>query len=165
MRAAIARGLEGVVLTETRTSQIDGDAGELVIGGFSVEELSARARFEEVVFLLWHDRLPRRAELGARAGDGGLYADALRVEEVTLRVLEELRQGRRIQTNVEFYTALLLHGLGLGTPLFTPTFAAGRISGWTAHALEQARENRLIRPRVAYAGERARRWVPADARL
>jgi citrate synthase len=66
---------------------------------------------------------------------------------------------------VEFYTALVLHGIGLGPELFTPTFAVARVGGWTAHALEQARENRLIRPRVAYAGERGRRWIPPEARL
>jgi citrate synthase len=393
MSHTIARGLEGVVLTETRTSQIDGDAGELVIGGFPVCELAPRARFEEAVWLLWHDRLPSAAELAsfegrlaaertlpeptlallaefarrrldpmdalragvaslslcdgapgadtsaqaevaraislvartpvlaaayfrllhgeaplpsradlgnaanylwlldgrepdadrvralstylvtvidhgmnastfttrvitstrsdlisavtgaigalkgpahggapgpaldmvfeiraraaasgrplaveaerfvreallagermmgfghrvyrvrdpradvladvaerlfATSGDARLYADALTVEVATLRVLEEWKPGRRIQTNVEFYTALVLHGIGLPTELFTPTFAVARVGGWTAHGLEQARENRLIRPRVAYTGERERRWVPAEARL
>src|SRR2546427_14817 len=59
---------------------------------------------------------------------------------------------RRIETNVEFYTALLLHGLGLPSELFTPTFAVGRVIGWSAHCLEQIRDGRLIRPQSAYIG-------------
>jgi citrate synthase len=65
---------------------------------------------------------------------------------------------------VEFYTALLLHGLGLEVPLFTPTFAISRVSGWIAHALEQQRANRIIRPQSEYVGPRDRRWVPLAER-
>ncbi|HVO27738.1 MAG TPA: citrate/2-methylcitrate synthase [Candidatus Margulisiibacteriota bacterium] len=88
--------------------------------------------------------------------DARLYADARCVEEVVLRVLHELKPGRRLETNVEFYTALLLHGIGFESELFTPTFAIARAGGWTAHVLEQAAEDRLIRPAAAYVGERDR---------
>ncbi len=64
----------------------------------------------------------------------------------------ELKPDRRLDTNVEFYTALLLHGLGLPSELFTPTFAVGRVLGWAAHCLEQLRDGRLIRPQSAYIG-------------
>jgi citrate synthase len=94
-----------------------------------------------------------------RAGDMSLYTLARSVEATALRLLEEYKPGRRIQTNVEFYTALLLHGLGLDVPLFTPTFAVGRVSGWIAHAMEQQRANRLIRPQSEYSGPRDRRWM------
>src|SRR5690349_7058730 len=93
-----------------------------------------------------------------RAGDMRLYELAREVEAVALRLLEEHKPGRKLQTNVEFYTALLLHGLGLEVPLFTPTFAISRVSGWIAHALEQREANRLIRPRSEYVGPRDRRW-------
>src|SRR5262249_14810877 len=69
-----------------------------------------------------------------RGGDMSLYTLARAVEADALRLLEEYKPGRRLQTNVEFYTALLLHGLGLEVPLFTPTFAISRVSGWIAHA-------------------------------
>ena len=65
---------------------------------------------------------------------------------------------------MEFYTALLLHGLGLEVPLFTPTFAISRVSGWIAHALEQQRANRIIRPQSEYVGPLDRRWVPLAER-
>jgi citrate synthase len=100
-----------------------------------------------------------------RGGDMSLYTLAREVEAVALRLLEEYKPGRRLQTNVEFYTALLLHGLGLDVPLFTPTFAIGRVSGWIAHAFEQRRANRIIRPQSEYVGPRDRRWVPLEERV
>jgi citrate synthase len=102
--------------------------------------------------------------LFTRGGDLALYTLARSVEATALRLLEEHKPGRRLQTNVEFYTALLLHGLGLEVPLFTPTFAISRVSGWIAHALEQRATNRIIRPQSQYAGPRGRRWVPAEER-
>ena len=106
------------------------------------------------------DVLAEAAErLFTRAGDMSLYRLARAVEADALRLLEEYKPGRRLQTNVEFYTALLLHGLGLPAALFTPTFAISRTSGWIAHALEQRRANRIIRPQSEYVGPRHRRWV------
>lgn len=102
--------------------------------------------------------------LFTRGGDTALYRLARDVETVALRLLEEYKPGRRLQTNVEFYTALLLHGLGLDVPLFTPTFAIGRAGGWIAHALEQRAANRLIRPSSAYVGPRGLTWVPVEQR-
>jgi citrate synthase len=99
-----------------------------------------------------------------RAGDMSLYRLARAVEQTALQLLEEYKPGRRLQTNVEFYTALLLHGLDLDVELFTPTFAISRVSGWIAHALEQQRANRIIRPQSVYSGPRHRNWVPLSQR-
>jgi citrate synthase len=116
-------------------------------------------------------RDPRADVLAAAAkrlystdGDGELYDLALAVEETALRLLDEFKPGRNLQTNVEFYTALLLHGLGLTTDLFTPTFAVGRVAGWTAHCFEQRASDRLIRPQSAYVGPRDRHWTPIAER-
>jgi citrate synthase len=110
------------------------------------------------------DVLATAAErLFTRAGDMLLYRLARAVEGEALRLLEEYKPGRRLQTNVEFYTALLLHGLGFDPELFTPTFAISRVSGWIAHALEQRHGNRIIRPQSEYVGPR-RTWVPLDER-
>src|SRR5215212_8655374 len=97
-------------------------------------------------------------------GDRELYDLALGVEQTALRLLEEHKPGRNLQTNVEFYTALLLHGLGLPTELFTPTFAIGRVVGWTAHCFEQRALDRLIRPQSLYVGSKDGRWVPPEER-
>ena len=120
---------------------------------------------------IYRTRDPRADVLAAAAerlyttdGDRELYALALDVERTALRLLAEHRPGRNLQTNVEFYTALLLHGLGLPTELFTPTFAAGRVAGWTAHCFEQRALDRLIRPQSEYVGEKDRSWVPLEER-
>jgi len=111
------------------------------------------------------DVLAAAAErLFTRAGDMALYRLAREVELTAIRLLEEYKPGRRLQTNVEFYTALLLHGLGLEVPLFTPTFAIGRVSGWIGHAIEQRETNRLIRPSSEYIGPRDLRWTPLAER-
>ena len=111
------------------------------------------------------DVLAAAAErLYATDGDEEFYKLALEVEKVALRLLAEHKPGRNLKTNVEFYTALLLHGLGLPTQLFSPTFAVGRVVGWTAHCLEQRAVDRLIRPQSAYVGAVDRRWVPLEQR-
>jgi citrate synthase len=103
--------------------------------------------------------------LYATDGDRDLYELVLEVEKTALGLLAEYRPDRNLQTNVEFYTALLLHGLGLPPQLFTPTFAASRVAGWTAHCFEQKALDRLIRPQSAYVGPRgSRRWVPLEER-
>jgi citrate synthase len=111
------------------------------------------------------DVLAAAAErLYTRAGDMALYRLARSVEATALRLLEEYKPGRRLQTNVEFYTALVLHGLDLDVPLFTPTFAMSRVSGWIAHAFEQRAANRLIRPQSEYIGPRDRHWIAIEDR-
>lgn len=92
-------------------------------------------------------------------GDMPLYDLARHVEQSAVCLLNEYKPGRNLQTNVEFYTALLLHGLDLPTTLFSPTFAIGRVAGWIAHCLEQLATGRLIRPKAAYVGETGREWV------
>ena len=99
------------------------------------------------------DVLGQAAERFFSSGvDRSVYDLARQVEATALRLLRDHKPDRRLDTNVEFYTALLLHGLGLATELFTPTFAVGRVLGWSAHCLEQLREGRLIRPQSAYIG-------------
>lgn len=77
---------------------------------------------------------------------------AIRVEDVALRVLAERHPERALKTNVEFYAAAVLQGIGLTPDLFPAAFALGRHAGWTAHVIEQAAANRLIRPDARYVG-------------
>lgn len=90
------------------------------------------------------------AELGPR--DPARTALAEAVERAARDALAERHPDRRLDTNVEFYTALLLEAVGVDRPLFTPMFAVGRVLGWTAHVLEQRATGRLIRPRARYVG-------------
>jgi citrate synthase len=103
-------------------------------------------------------------EMFAAEGDMALYDLAKSVEATALKLLEEYKPGRNLKTNVEFFTALLLHGIGLEIPLFTPTFAAGRVAGWIAHCLEQQRTGRLIRPDSIYVGPTGLNWEPVESR-
>jgi citrate synthase len=77
---------------------------------------------------------------------------AIAVEDVALRVLAERHPERPLRTNVEYYAAPVLMGVGLSPDLFPATFALARHAGWTAHILEQAAANRLIRPDARYVG-------------
>jgi citrate synthase len=99
---------------------------------------------------------PRAAALRSVAeGLAGVAAwldKAVAVEEIALRILAELKPDYPIKTNVEYYAAAVLQGVGLPPNLFPATFALARHAGWTAHALEQAEANVLIRPDVRYVG-------------
>lgn len=97
-------------------------------------------------------------QLYASGDDPQLYALTRHVERVAVDLLAEYKPGRRLEANVELYTALLLHGLGLPNDLFTPVFAMGRAVGWIAHCHEQRTEGRLIRPRLRYTGAADGRW-------
>ncbi len=77
---------------------------------------------------------------------------AIKVEDVALKVLEEKYPDRPLKTNVEFYAAAVLQGVGLTPDLFPATFALARHAGWTAHVIEQASANRLIRPDARFVG-------------
>ncbi len=94
-----------------------------------------------------------------RAGDRSLYDLARSVEQTALKLLEEFKPGRHLETNVEFYTALVLHGIGLKSEMFSAVFAVGRMGGWVAHVFEQMKHNRLIRPKSEYDGPMGRTWV------
>ena len=146
-----------------------GEAGRAE--GYLREKIEGGERLMGFGHRVYKVRDPRADVLAAAAerlyeteGDRALYDLALSVEQVALRLLEEYKPGRNLQTNVEFYTALLLHGLGFPTRLFTPTFAVGRIGGWTAHCFEQREQDRLIRPQSEYSGDKNRSWVPPGER-
>ena len=97
-------------------------------------------------------------ELGRRTGHMELYEKSSRVE----RAMHELKG---LNANVDFYSASTYYSLGIPVDLFTPIFAVSRMSGWTAHILEQYSNNRLIRPRAEYEGvPNGREWVPIEAR-
>ncbi len=97
-------------------------------------------------------------ELGKRTGNEQLYEKSTKVEQT-------VKQEKNLNANVDFYSASAYYSLGIPIDLFTPIFAVSRISGWTAHILEQYRHNRLIRPRADYTGAAdGQRWVPLEKR-
>lgn len=92
------------------------------------------------------------------------YALATRIEDVALKILHEEHPERPQSVNVEFYSAGVLQAIGLPREFFTPTFACARVAGWSAHVLEQAAHNRIIRPQSEYIGPEPRKPVPLAER-
>ena len=92
---------------------------------------------------------------------GGEKMDLARhIEATAVKVLDELKPGRRLYTNVEFYAGIVMDRCGIPRELFTPTFASSRMIGWCTHVLEQAADNRLIRPSAQYVGPPPAQPVP-----
>jgi citrate synthase len=81
-----------------------------------------------------------------------LFDLARSAEQTIVKVLDEVKPGRNLRTNVEFFTALVLQALGLEPRSFVATFACGRVAGWCAHVIEQHAEDHLIRPQSDYVG-------------
>jgi len=107
--------------------------------------------------------LRRYAEqLGRHVGDTNWYEISRVVEKVMFDYAQ--REGKKLYPNVDFYSASVYHCMGIPTELFTPIFAMSRITGWTAHILEQWANNRLIRPRAEYTGPALRSYTPIDRR-
>ncbi len=93
---------------------------------------------------------------------GGDVVDrAVEIEQRMLRLLREWKPGAVIVTNVEFYAAVVLHLAGIPQDMFTATFTTSRIVGWSAHILEQARDNKIIRPTARYVGVEPPKPVPS----
>jgi citrate synthase len=99
---------------------------------------------------------------GIAQGFGGPLVDfAVEVERRVESILAELKPGRELHTNVEFYAGVVMELCGLPREMFTPTFAAARVVGWSANILEQAQDSKIIRPGARYVGKRAPVPVPA----
>jgi citrate synthase len=97
-------------------------------------------------------------ELGEKAGNTKWFEMSERIEAL-------VRGEKKLYANVDFYSASTYYTMGIATELYTPIFAVSRISGWTAHILEQYANNRLIRPRADYIGPTyPQAWVPLDQR-
>jgi citrate synthase len=116
------------------------------------------------VYKTYDPRAEILREMARRASTPEFFALAQKTEEVALEEIHRRKPDERIWTNVEFYSAAVLHSVGLPGDLFTPTFGVARVAGWTAHVLEQVSNNRLIRPAVQYTGPRGKTWTPIEQR-
>lgn len=97
----------------------------------------------------------------AQGFGGDRVAFAVQVEERVQHLLTELKPGRELHTNVEFYAGVVMELCALPREMFTPTFAAARVVGWTAHVLEQAADGKILRPSSRYVGPAAPAPLPA----
>ena len=106
----------------------------------------------------------RKPHLKKMAQKLWLERDDTALFEVAEEIEKQVKARKPIITNVDFYSAPLLYGLDIPTDLFTPLFAMSRVAGWTAHVLEQYKNNRLIRPRARYVGPIDRTFRPIEQR-
>ncbi|HXZ80206.1 MAG TPA: citrate synthase [Terriglobales bacterium] len=101
---------------------------------------------------VYHTEDPRATHLRRMSQDLGKSAGETKWFEFSYKIEEFIRSDKKLNANVDFYSASTYHTLGIDLDLFTPIFAVSRISGWTAHVIEQLDDNRLIRPRAEYGG-------------
>lgn len=108
---------------------------------------------------------PRATHLRQMSRDLGYSSGQAKWFEASRKIEQYINQEKKLNANVDFYSASTYHTLGIDIDLFTPIFAVSRISGWTAHVMEQLGDNRLIRPRAEYVGPAyPNRYVPIEKR-
>jgi len=103
-------------------------------------------------------------DMARTASDPDFFQLSKKTEERALFMLNERKPGRRLYTNVEFYSAAVLAAVGLPGDMFTPTFAVARSVGWSSHVLVQTANNRLIRPQSQFIGRTDKTYTPIDER-
>ena len=114
---------------------------------------------------VYHTEDPRATHLRAMSRDLGKSSGQSRWYEMSEKIEQFVKAEKKLNANVDFYSASTYHILGIDEDLFTPIFAVSRISGWAAHVIEQLDDNRLIRPRAEYLGpEYPNRYVPIEQR-
>jgi len=114
---------------------------------------------------VYHTEDPRATHLRKMSHDLGQSSGQAKWFEFSRKIEEFVKADKRLNANVDFYSASTYHTLGIDVDLFTPVFAVSRVSGWTAHVVEQLADNRLIRPRADYIGPTyPQHWIPMDQR-
>jgi citrate synthase len=133
------------------------------IDGWIREQVLAGGRIMGFGHPVYRTEDPRSRMLrGIAQGFGGPLVDfAVEVERQVEAILAELKPGRELHTNVEFYAGVVMELCGLPREMFTPTFCAARVVGWSANILEQAEDSKIIRPAARYAGTPPPQPVPA----
>ena len=114
---------------------------------------------------VYHTEDPRATHLRKMSEELGHSSGTPKWFEYSKKIEEFIRGDKKLNANVDFYSASTYHTLGIDIDLFTPIFAVSRISGWTAHIIEQLDDNRLIRPRAEYEGAiPPQKYVPIEQR-
>jgi len=114
---------------------------------------------------VYHTEDPRATHLRKMSHDLGEASGQPKWYEMSHKIEEFVKAEKKLNANVDFYSASTYHVLGIDIDLFTPIFAVSRISGWAAHIIEQLDNNRLIRPRADYLGPvYPQHWVPVEKR-
>ena len=102
---------------------------------------------------VYHTEDPRATHLRQMSRELGKTSGQAKWFDYSQKIEEFVKADKKLNANVDFYSASTYHTLGIDVDLFTPIFAVSRISGWTAHVIDQLDDNRLIRPRADYIGQ------------
>jgi len=114
---------------------------------------------------VYHTEDPRATHLRKMSEDLCKSSGQPKWFEMSRKIEQFMKAEKKLNANVDFYSASTYHVLGIDVDLFTPIFAVSRISGWSAHVIEQLDDNRLIRPRADYIGPAyPQHWIPIDKR-
>jgi 2-methylcitrate synthase len=114
---------------------------------------------------VYHTEDPRATHLRKMSHDLGNSSGDPKWFDFSCKIEEFVKTDKKLNANVDFYSASTYHNLGIDVDLFTPVFAVSRISGWTTHVIEQLEDNRLIRPRADYMGPKyPQHWVGMEER-
>ena len=135
------------------------------VEAFVTETLQAHKKVSGFGHRVYRTEDPRATHLRQMSRELGEKAGNLRWYEISRKLEEVVMAQKHLYANVDFYSASTYFMMGIPTDLFTPVFAVSRVSGWTAHILEQYADNRLIRPRAEYIGEKNVPYVPIDQRV
>lgn len=128
------------------------------------EMLAAKQKIPGFGHRVYRTEDPRATHLRKMSEELGRRRGELKWFEMSRALEQFMLSEKKIYANVDFYSATSYYYLGIPLELFTPFFAVSRISGWTAHVLEQLADNRIIRPRAEYVGPRSRSYMPTDKR-
>ena len=132
---------------------------------YVTERLQAHQKIAGFGHRVYRTEDPRATHLREMSRQLGQHIGNLRWYEISRAVEQAVMQQKHLYANVDFYSASCYFTMGIAIDLFTPVFAVSRVSGWTAHILEQYADNRLIRPRAEYVGEKDVPYVPLDRRV
>src|SRR5262249_34208948 len=145
--------------------EIGADAPPERIEEFVRAKLARKEKIPGLGHRVYHTEDPRATHLRQMSRDLGQRAGQPAWYEMSQRIERQIKAEKNLNPNVDFYSASTYYALGIPIELFTPIFAVSRMSGWTAHVLEQYANNRLIRPRAEYIGPAyPQRYQALDAR-
>ncbi len=129
------------------------------------EMLAQKKKIPAFGHRVYHTEDPRATHLRKMSEDLGRSSGEPKWFEMSRKIEQFVKAEKKLNANVDLYSASTYHVLGIDVDLFTPIFAVSRISGWSAHVIEQLDDNRLIRPRADYIGPAyPQHWVPIDRR-
>lgn len=129
------------------------------------ERLAAHQKISGFGHRVYRTEDPRATHLREMSRQLGEHTGNLRWFEISRKVEEVVMREKHLYANVDFYSASCYFTIGIPIDMFTPIFAVSRVAGWTAHILEQYADNRLIRPRAEYMGEKDVPYLPAERRV